>query len=296
MAIHRKGQQIIGCISIVKNHTVPTHIMQDSTIRALERASLFFRNPYESDEAIFARQRPHFPRNHNIFNESKETWPVYGDERPTFTVYRAQDIPLSQPDDNDSIIQDVEPLTSSPYSSPFNPGRLQKARNFKRKIEKWRLENPRGKKVPVLGRVLLFPEATLTYSQVKSSDIHFWRSRFQDSKLKSQETHAPRITSESTDYSTAGGKYGLLPSIMSESSFSGGEEIIFSDLDNDVETGSLSRLHPETDMEMSDVVGGEGLGLKDKDATFWSSSFAFIRSSLARSLIRRGIIFLSSIG
>lgn len=183
----------------VQRHTLPMRLMGETNSSSIVHHLLrnIVRDPLASDEANAKRRCPSFPKSQNVFNEVKELWPKYADNRPMYTVYRARDMPIFQHEDDDSVVQDIKTSLV-----PYNPDRLYKGRQVRRRLEAYQVTKSRPSKsskhvLPILGKLLLYPNATMTYDTVAKSDIHFWATRRRDALEKSREVHLATALSRS---------------------------------------------------------------------------------------------------
>lgn len=148
--------------------------------RANERWKLFFeRDPLETDEVNTDRLRNQGCG--NPFGGNPHTWPKYSGQ--TFTIHKTNSLAMDTASDEDSIMPD----SYQDFKSSLN-GRA-KIRLVRKQLDRYLSIHPQ---IPTFGRVLLLPSKSMTFSQIKQSDIHYWKQRHDSISKLTLKVHRPR--------------------------------------------------------------------------------------------------------
>lgn len=101
----------------------------------------------------------------NPFGGKPHVWPKYSGQ--TYTINKANSLAMEPDSDADSIMPD----SYQDLKASLN-GRT-KVRLVRKQLDRYLSTNPQ---IPA-SRVLLVPSKSMTFSQVKNSDIHYWKNR-----------------------------------------------------------------------------------------------------------------------
>ena len=266
--------------------------------RAAALRAALLRNPLESDEVNARRKQLDFPKTDNVYTERQETWPKL--DGPGFKMFKRK---------QHSTGGDGESVEAAPYLDPLkmHPKKADELARRRRKIDAYCIRK-RGLKIPPLaGRTILFPDArTMSYDQVRKSDIHFWRSlssKARQTSLQIRKPHldkdTPMINLEHEDSYSLPSMEASDPSDMPVDDASVNYESDMIDFDADIDLESSPDvvtineeqgfMNFEKRLESAGVgrILNSAYGASDDQWT----SYPSIRTRLARLLTRRGLWF-----
>lgn len=167
--------KFIVFLLLVKRHCVPSHVMSQASEKW---KSLFFRDPLESDEINMERLKNQGCG--NPFGGKPHLWPRYFGQ--TFTIHKANSLVTDNSTDEESII----PNSYQDFKTSLN-GRT-KIRLVRKQLNHYLATHPQ---IPTIGRVLVVPSASMTFSQIKNSDLHYWKQRSDRITQLSTQVHRP---------------------------------------------------------------------------------------------------------
>jgi hypothetical protein len=142
--------------------------------------SLYFRDPLENDEVNMDRFRN--KGGGNPFGGKPHVWPKYSGQ--TYTIYKSNFASIDTESDEDSIMPD----SFQDLKTSLN-GRT-KIRLMRKYLNQYLANNPQ---IPTLGRVLLVPSPSMTFNQIKNSDLHYWKQRNDKVSKLTSLFHKPKI-------------------------------------------------------------------------------------------------------
>lgn len=140
---------------------------------------LIERDPLETDEVNMDRLQNQGCG--NPFGGKPHVWPKYSGQ--VFTMHKANVLAREPDSDEDSVIPD----TYQDFKTSLN-GRA-KVRLVRKQLDRYLSNHPQ---IPAFGRVLLLPSKSMTFSQVKNSDIHYWKNRNDFISKLSIKVHKPQ--------------------------------------------------------------------------------------------------------
>ena len=139
----------------------------------------FFRDPLETDEVNMDRFRNKGCG--NPFGGKPHVWPKYPGQ--TYTIYKSNFASIDTESDEDSIMPD----SFQDLKTPLN-GRT-KIRLLKKYLNQYLANNPQ---IPTMGRVLLVPSPSMTFDQIKNTDLHYWKQRNEKVLKLTSMFHKPK--------------------------------------------------------------------------------------------------------